>query len=109
MSSDERARVVAGNEVLYREINEIIEGGQWPGDKHGRAFRCECAQLGCAGLIEMKPEDYEAVRANPRRFVLLPGHHDPTIEAVVEVQADYVVVEKRGAAGAVAEAGDPRS
>ena len=101
--------MVAGNEVLYREINEIIERGQWPGEKHGRAFRCECAQLGCAGLIEMTPEAYETVRANPRRFVLLPGHHDPSIEDVVETQPGYVVVEKRGAAGEVAEARDPRS
>ncbi len=108
MSSDERARVVAGNEVLYREINEIIESGQWPGERHGRAFRCECAQLGCAGLIELKPDVYESIRANPRRFVLLPGHHDPSIEDVVEVHGDYVVVEKRGAAGEVAEATDPR-
>jgi hypothetical protein len=109
MSSDERARIVAGNEVLYREINEIIEAGQWPGESHGRAFRCECAQLGCAGLIEMTPGDYEALRANPRRFVVLPGHHDPTIEDVVGVQPDYVIVEKRGAAGDVAEASDPRA
>jgi hypothetical protein len=109
MSSEERARVVAGNEVLYREINEIIERGQWPGEQHGRAFRCECAQLGCSGLIEMKPEEYEAVRANPRRFVVLPGHHDPSIEEIVDAQPGYVVVEKRGAAGDVAAAADPRS
>lgn len=109
MTSEDRARVVAGNEVLYREINEIIERGQWPGEQHGRAFRCECAKLGCADMIHLTPQEYEAVRANPRRFVLLPGHHDRSIEDVVEVQPDYVVVEKRGPAGAVAEASDPRA
>jgi len=41
--------------------------------------------------------------------VLSPGHAIAAIEAVVETEPDHVVVEKIGAAGAVAEALDPRA
>jgi hypothetical protein len=39
-------------------------------------------------------ETYEAVRANPRRFVLRPGHEIVDAEDVVERSARFVVVEK---------------
>jgi hypothetical protein len=44
------------------------------------------------------------VRSHPRRFVVLPGHEEPAVESTVEVYPDYVVIEKRGGAGRIAEA-----
>lgn len=103
-------RRVALNEARFREVNEAIERGLWPGEQDSlAAFRCECARLDCNRLVSITPGEYEAVRAHGRRFLVLPGHEDPEVETVVETQSGYVVVEKREAAGRSAEASDPRS
>ena len=105
----DRKQLVAANEGLARRINEAIESGQWPGEQGQRtAYRCECAQLDCRRTVELTPAEYEQVRAQPRRFLVLPGHERPEVETVIEATPTYVVVEKDGDAGAVAEATDPR-
>lgn len=102
-------RRIARNEVVFREVNEGIARGQWPGEGEALiGFRCECARLGCNQLIELKIADYEAVRANARRFVVAIGHDVPGAETVVRERAGYLVVEKRGEAGREAESRDPR-
>jgi hypothetical protein len=104
-----RARLGA-NEAVFRQINEGIERGQWPGEEDApTGFRCECARLGCNELLELSVNDYEAVRANPRRFLVLPGHEQLEAEIVVETHAGYLVVEKLAQAGTAAEETDPRS
>jgi hypothetical protein len=101
---------IAGNEALLREANESIGRGLWPGDDHRTVrFRCECAELGCNQAIELRVKDYEAVRAHPRRFVLAEGHERADAEAVIQRRNGFVVVEKEGEAGVVAEEKDPRS
>jgi hypothetical protein len=100
---------IAQNEQVFRQINERIEAGHWPADPAELvAFRCECASLGCNQLIELTLGDYEGVRADARHFVLLPGHEIPAVERIVDRRAAYLVVEKVGLAGKVAEATDPR-
>jgi hypothetical protein len=100
---------VAANESALREVNEAIERGVWPGDEDSLvAFRCECASLDCDRLLEVTPNEYERVRSEPRRFLLVRGHELPDVETVVEVHDRYAVVEKREGAGEVVEATDPR-
>jgi hypothetical protein len=102
-------RRIGRNEALFREINEAIEQGLWPGEQRKLIrFRCECARLDCQRVIQLPLADYEAVRANPRRFVLEPGHEIPEVDIVVDRCDGFVVVEKVGAAGRTAEAEDPR-
>jgi len=106
---DELERRLARNESVFREINESIERGQWPGEEDRPVgFRCECAQLGCAEVLQLSVAEYERVRAHARRFVVVPGHERPEIELVVERTPNYLVVEKRDQAAAAAEAADPR-
>jgi hypothetical protein len=94
---------VANNETVFREVNEAIERGQWPGEQDSpRAFRCECARLDCNGLVSLTPREYERVRAKPRGFVLLPGHEVEEVETIVATGDGYVVVEKRDEAGRLA-------
>jgi hypothetical protein len=101
---------VAKNETVFREVNEAIERGQYPGEQDSpTAFRCECASLDCNGLVSLTPREYERVRSEPRRFVVLPGHELAEVETVVSKGDGYVVVEKRDEAGRLAEASDPRS
>lgn len=103
-------RRLAANEMLFRDVNEAILRGQWPGEEHApTAFRCECAQPDCNALVELTAAQYEQVRSNPRWFLVLPGHERSEIETVVSEEGGYLVVEKRAGAGAMAEATDPRS
>ena len=104
-----KQRRAAANEATIRDVNEGIERGQWPGEEDTPVgFRCECARLGCNRLIELTVREYEDVRANPRRFVVLPGHEVPDVETVVEARPGYVIVEKQNHAGEVAEEHDRR-
>ena len=105
----ESERRLARNEVLFRETNESIERGQWPGDP-GKVvrFRCECSRLDCNEAVELSLSQYEQVRRSGRRFVVVPGHETPQIEVVVRSEEDYSIVEKHEVAGDTAAATDPR-
>jgi hypothetical protein len=101
---------LSANEVVFRDVNEGIQRGQWPGEPAAPVgFRCECARLGCNELIELTLAEYEQIRSDPRRFVMVDGHEIPSVETVVQMLRGYVIVEKRDAAGEWAEAADPRS
>ncbi len=101
---EETKRLIGRNEALFREVNEALARGLWPGEEERPArFRCECARLDCSQTIELTAAAYSAVRARPRRFFVLPGHEVPEVEDVVARKGAYLVVEKRDAAGVVAE------
>jgi hypothetical protein len=53
-------------------------------------------------------EEYEAVRGDPNRFLVLAGHELPGVEDVVATTERYVVVSKLGVGATVAEEADPR-
>lgn len=109
MEREVKARLAA-NEDTFREVNEGIARGRWPGDANAAiGFRCECARLGCNRLVELSLTAYEQVRTHPRRFIVEPGHELPEVETVVQRRDGYVVVEKLGEAGELAERLDPRS
>jgi len=96
-------------ETVVRRVNEAIERGFWPGDVEAVVrMRCECGRDECADFVRMRVADYERLRDHPRRFVLCAGHDTPAIERVVGERDGYVIVEKTGAAGSVAEDSDPR-
>lgn len=110
MLDDELQRRLASNEAVFREVNEGIERGQWPGDEAKPVgFRCECARLGCNLLVDLTLPEYEHVRSNPRHFLMISGHEMPEVESVVERHDKYLIVEKRDEAGEHAEKKDPRS
>jgi hypothetical protein len=64
---------------------------------------CECADITCVEMLDIRPDDYDAVRAEPRHFVVLPGHIYLDVERVVRESNGYVVVEKTASAGDAAE------
>jgi hypothetical protein len=64
--------------------------------------------LACNQLIRLTPGEDEAVRANPRRFAIVPGHEIPEVEDVVGQLEHYAVIEKRAESSEVAERTDPR-
>lgn len=108
MSEDTQQRL-AGNEKVFRDVNEGIVRGQWPGEPGAPiTFRCECARLGCNVLVGLTLAEYEHVRADGRRFLVVDGHEMPEVERVVERHDHYLVVEKLDEAGRLAEESDPR-
>jgi hypothetical protein len=103
----EKQRRAAADESTIRDVNEGIERGLWPGDENTPVgFRCECARLGCNRLVELTVREYEEVRSHPRWFVMVSGHEQCDVETVVATQPGYVIVEKLGQAGEVAERND---
>jgi hypothetical protein len=98
---------MAQNEALFREVNERIEAlahhlGPYE-------FLCECANADCTFRVSLPIATYEAVRADPKRFVVLPLHYTPEVEDLVEENETYWVVVKTGEAGEYVEHLDPRS
>ena len=101
---------VARQEAVKRQVNEAIEGGLWP-DERGETvrMRCECGHPDCIAFVQIKVSDYEDVREHPRRFVLAEGHQAPEVETEIARTENYLVVEKLGLAGQIAERSDPRT
>lgn len=102
---------LARNEAFFREVNERIReaGDRFDGSADAEyEFFCECPEAGCVERIKLTLAAYEAVRADPRRFVVAAGHNLPEIEHVVAEDELAAIVEKDGAAGEVAERLDPR-
>jgi hypothetical protein len=113
VDEDERRR--AQNEALFREVNERIvelETGRTGYERDDSlliGFVCECAREDCSEMVEVTRRQYEAVRSNPRRFLVLPGHEEVDIANVTERHSNYLVVEKTGEAAEVATKQDPRT
>jgi hypothetical protein len=111
----EREKRLARNEELYREVNErvaeVAEQLLEVGTHTPVGFICECAAADCTEQIPMTSlAEYEAIRAEPTRFAVVPGHELPEIESVVERHPAYLVVEKREEeAEEVARETDPRA
>ena len=107
MASAERK---AKNEVFFREINENIADlvEHSPTIRSSPvAFVCECAAPDCAQALEITLDTYQDIRSDPARFLVVPGHVAGDVERVVMEGGQYLVVEKIGAAEAIAEATDP--
>jgi hypothetical protein len=86
------------NEALFRTVNENVDAAaeKFEPQAEGSAFEylCECSDPDCAARVDMTRAEYLAVRAHPRRFLVLPGHVQPAVERVVERHRAYLVVEK---------------
>jgi hypothetical protein len=111
---DPRAKRVAQNETLFREVNERVEEVAKRFADHDEedrpiGFVCECGRRDCTESIEATRAQYEAVRSNPLRFLLRPGHEDDSVERVIQRTERFVVVVKLGEGARLAAEQDPRS
>lgn len=101
----------ARHQSLFRDVNERIEelNEEFSRMLPMADWVCECADAECFEPIELTMAEYEAIRAHPARFPVLPGHELTDVEVVVETHERYLVVEKQGAARDVAIEHDKRS
>ena len=91
----EMERAVEGTtsaRFALREVNEQIRrlSAGWGVEELNLV--CECERPGCFATLRISSSEYERVRADPERFLVLAGH-EPSPGAVVEVSPGYVVVQ----------------
>jgi hypothetical protein len=105
---DAREQRLTQNEALFRDVNERVRefadevgGGRYE-------YLCECANIDCTFTIKLTPADYEAVRADPKQFVVRPLHFTPEIETLVADGDSHWIVRKKGEAGELVEELDAR-
>ena len=98
-----RAQRIAYNEAWSRSLNERrAQAATIRADLHA-GFRCECWDGNCAERIRLSENQWRAVRAEPNRFAVAPGHVAENFEAVITAHPDFWMIEKFGEAGTVAE------
>jgi hypothetical protein len=106
---EDRQERLAKNESLFRELNESISGlAVKLGGTEPFEFICECSTSGCFERLSLTLAEYERIRQDGTHFLVADGHEDIEIEQVIHTNAEFVVVEKDGVAGLVAEETDPR-
>lgn len=107
-SSEENRRDVrlARNQAIFRVVNEKLRelNEAFEPVTGTFAIACECADLNCFKTLEITPDEYAAVRRDPRRFIVLPGRIYPDVERVAGASDGHVIVEKLGQSGETAEA-----
>jgi hypothetical protein len=109
-SGDEREIRAARNQAMFRAINERLTRDDAVTEiTGGHMIACECADPTCVQTLAIPTAEYQEVRREPRRFAVRPGHVYPDVETVIVESGSYVVVEKIGQAGEVAEALEPET
>jgi hypothetical protein len=101
-----RRERAAKNQSLFREVNERIE--DLAGNASFSTFICECLDETCDESISLTVEEYEHIRQESNRFVILPGHEEPAVEEIIDSTDRFLVVSKLGGGANVAEQLDPR-
>lgn len=105
---DARAKRLALNESLFRDVNELIKSQQGQQQDDRTTFVCECIKVSCQLRMNVTLEEYQEVRRHPARFIVYPGHEQPGIEAVVEDNGPrFYVIEKVDPGRQVAEESAP--
>jgi hypothetical protein len=100
----------ARNEALFRAVNErVLEVNKEFETTDGLLnFICECGKVDCTEAVLLTLNEYEAVRAHPTHFVVVPGHEAAFVESIVARDERFIVVEKHIGEHEIAEATDPR-
>jgi hypothetical protein len=109
-TASRRDTSLAENEILFRDVNErLAVEEQVTSPVELLELVCECTDRACVKVFTMPLAEYDWLRQDPHRFVVLPGHEAPAVEDVVERHAGFVVVEKHVEAHGLVEASDQRA
>jgi hypothetical protein len=109
---DRSAKQRAENESTFRKANESLENKASElgyGVQERTPYLCECENERCTELIALSRAEYERVRANPRTFVVTPGHHEPDYDELIHEEARFAIIEKTGEEGGLVAEQDPRT
>ena len=106
MATKPQAARMAENEAIFRDANEQI--GARARELEFEApvpFLCECGDPACQEIARLSLDEYRDVRRDAVSFLVVPDHVEVATASgsVVETHDGYVVVQKTGVAGDVAE------
>jgi hypothetical protein len=109
MIDEPRARMLAENELLAREVNERVGevAGSWYDESESVEFICECSLEDCTERVRLRMREYREVRSDPHWFVMTPAHVIRQIERPVRTIGDVVIAEKVGAGREVVDEATP--
>jgi hypothetical protein len=93
--TESEAEKIARTEALFREVNERIAESAERFGADESSFVCECADPTCTHRVDATLAQYEEVRGHGATFLLVPGHEDARVEAVVARANGHAIVEKR--------------
>jgi hypothetical protein len=106
----ERERRIALNESAFRIANERM--AEWE-ERHREDkledYVCECGDPDCRAQVLLTGREYEAVRSDPKQFLVVPGHQIEDVERVSLEHERYFVVEKPPGLQTLTERTDPRT
>lgn len=109
-AGDEREIRAARNQAMFRTINHRLTRDDLVAEiTGGHMIACECADPRCVQTLAISTAQYQEIRREPQRFAVLPVHVFPDVENAISESGAYVVVEKIGQAGEVAEALEPQT
>jgi hypothetical protein len=99
----------AKNESTFRRANEKLQekAAEYGFAEERTPYLCECEEERCLEVVLLTRAEYEEVRAEPNRFVLVPGHQEAD-DRVVKQAAEFAVIEKTGEEGELVAEQDPR-
>ena len=82
------------NEALFRAANEeIARARNELGLLDGKTpFLCECDDAACRTVVQLAVDEYDEVRADAARFVVVPGHGIASGQLVADREG-YALVE----------------
>lgn len=86
---------LALHESIERDLNAST--ANWRSSASEEAMHllwCECSEPLCGALLKVSKHEWDAVRADPHRFFVAPGHVDHRIGETVEEGERFWVVEK---------------
>jgi hypothetical protein len=100
----------ARNESAFRRANESLEekAAALGLAEERTPYLCECENRRCTDVVQLTRKEYEAVRAEPNRFLMVPGHQEAS-DVLVQQEPSFVVIEKHGEEGEFVAEQNPRS
>jgi hypothetical protein len=111
MTEDGEARA-AHNEAIFRNANERLsrEREMLAAPEDRTPFLCECSDEHCKEIVLLNVAEYERARSQGDCFVVVTSHLDRVLASSEITELDgYALVTKRGHAGEIARAENPRS
>jgi hypothetical protein len=85
---------IARTESFFRDDNERIAETTRSLGSDRAVFICECADPECDERFEAELEEYDSVRVDGTRFLVVVGHEEPSYEDVVRRRSNHRVVAK---------------
>ncbi|MDQ2982377.1 MAG: hypothetical protein M3R70_00410 [Actinomycetota bacterium] len=77
------------NQTVIRQVNDVVAAGFDRGEL--MELLCECGRTGCTRLVPVLRDDFDAVREQAGRFIVVPEHELGQSEVIAH-RAGFAIV-----------------